>query len=148
MQTTIYYNEEDSYLIRQVDAKSQRERKSRSSVILSILEEYFESEKRLGEILVDLGVLSHSELAKGLELQKTQFTDKLLGDILLEEDLVVKAIRQNVMEYVGVPVYEVQLLKAGTLPKTSSGKVQRQSCRTGFLNSRLKMWNEDNTNAR
>ena len=68
MQTTIYYNEEDSYLIRQVDAKSQRERKSRSSVILSILEEYLESQKRLGEILVDIGVLSHSELAKGLEL--------------------------------------------------------------------------------
>jgi len=88
MQTTIYYNEEDSYLVKQVDAKSQRERKSRSSVILSILEEYFESEKRLGEILVDLGVLSHSELAKGLELQKTQFADKLLGDILLEEELV------------------------------------------------------------
>jgi len=88
MQTTIYYNEEDAYLIAQVDAKSRRERKSRSSVILSILEEHFESEKRLGEILVDLGVLSHSDLAKGLELQKTRFTDKLLGDILLEEQLV------------------------------------------------------------
>jgi hypothetical protein len=88
MQTTIYYNEEDSYLIAQVDAKARRERKSRSSVILSILEEHFESEKRLGEILVDLGVLSHSDLAKGLELQKTKFTDKLLGDILLEEQLV------------------------------------------------------------
>ena len=87
MQTTIYYNNEDSYLIKQVDAKSQHERKSRSSVILSILEEYFESEKRLGEILVDIGVISHSELAKGLELQKTRFTDKLLGDILLEEEL-------------------------------------------------------------
>lgn len=88
MQTTIYYNEDDSYLIKQVDGKSQRERKSRSSVILSVLEEYFESEKRLGEILVDLGVISHSELAKGLELQKTRFTDKLLGDILLDEELV------------------------------------------------------------
>jgi len=87
MQTTIYYNREDSYLIRQADSKSQRERKSRSAVILSILEEYFESEKRLGEILVDLGVISHSELAKGLELQRTRFTDKLLGDILLEEEL-------------------------------------------------------------
>ena len=87
MQTTIYYSEDDSYLVKQVDAKSQRERKSRSSVILSILEEYFESEKRLGEILVDLGVIYHFELAKGLELQKTRFTDKLLGDILLEEEL-------------------------------------------------------------
>ena len=88
MQTTIYYNDGDAYLMKQVDAKGRRERKSRSAVILSILEEHFEREKRLGEILVDLGVISHAELAKGLELQKTKFTDKLLGDILLEERMV------------------------------------------------------------
>jgi hypothetical protein len=88
MQTTIYYNNEDSYLMGQVDAKSRRERKSRSAVILSILEEFFESDKRLGEILLDIGVLSHADLSKGLELQKTQFADKLLGDILLEEEYV------------------------------------------------------------
>jgi hypothetical protein len=88
VQTTIYYNEVDAYLVKQVDAKGKRERKSRSAVILSILEEHFEREKRLGEILVDLGVISHADLAKGLELQKTKFTDKLLGDILLEERMV------------------------------------------------------------
>jgi hypothetical protein len=88
MQTTIYYSDEDAYLIKQVDAKGKRERKSRSSVILSILEQHFECEKRLGEILIDLGVMSHTELAKGLELQQTRFTEKLLGDILLEEELV------------------------------------------------------------
>jgi len=88
MQTTIYYNDEDAYLMAQVDAKGRRERKSRSAVLLSILEEYFESDKRLGEILVDIGVLSHADLAKGLELQKTRFTEKLLGNILLEEALV------------------------------------------------------------
>ena len=88
MQTTIYYNEGDAYLVKQVDAKGKRERKSRSAVILSILEEHFEREKRLGEILVDLGVLSHADLARGLELQKIKFTDKLLGDILLEQRLV------------------------------------------------------------
>ena len=88
MQTTIYYNNEDAYLISQVDAKSRRERKSRSAVILSVLEDYFESDKRLGEILVDIGVLSHSNLSKGLDLQKTKFADKLLGDILLEEEYV------------------------------------------------------------
>ena len=88
MQTTIYYNDGDAYLMKQVDAKGRRERKSRSAVILSILEEHFESEKRLGEIMVGSGVLSHSDLAKGLDLQKTQFTEKLLGDILLEEELV------------------------------------------------------------
>ena len=44
--------------------------------------------KKLGEILLDLGVIKHADLAKGLELQKTKFADKLLGDILLEEDIV------------------------------------------------------------
>jgi hypothetical protein len=90
MQTTIYYSEEDAYLMDQVDAKGRRERRSRSAVLLSILEEYFEREKRLGEILVDLGALSHGDLAKGLDLQKKKFTQKLLGDILLEQELVDK----------------------------------------------------------
>jgi hypothetical protein len=90
MQTTIYYNNEDAYLMSQVDAKGRRERKSRSAVILSILEDHFESEKRLGEILVDLGVLTHADLCKGLELQKSKFADKLLGDILLEEEYVTR----------------------------------------------------------
>ena len=98
MQTTIYYNNEDAYLISQVDSKSRRERKSRSAVILSVLEDYFESDKRLGEILVDIGVLNHSDLCKGLELQKTRFTDKLLGDILLEEEYVTsEAVERALM---------------------------------------------------
>lgn len=88
MQTTIYYSDQDAYLLRQADAKGRRERKSRSAVILSVLEQYFEAEKKLGEILIDLGVVTHADLAKGLELQQTRFTDKLLGDILLEEEIV------------------------------------------------------------
>ena len=90
MQTTIYYSDDDAYLIAQVDAKGKRERKSRSGVLLSILEQYFEREKRIGEILIDLGAMSHSDLAKGLQLQATKFTKKLLGDILLEERLVAR----------------------------------------------------------
>jgi hypothetical protein len=98
MQTTIYYNDKDAYLMNQVDAKGRRERKSRSAVILSILEDYFESDKRLGEILVDIGVLEHADLCKGLELQKTTFADKLLGDILLEEKYVTReAIERALM---------------------------------------------------
>jgi hypothetical protein len=84
----IYYSDDDGYVIKQVDMKGRRERKSRSAVILSILEGYFEHEKRIGEILIDLGAISHTDLAKGLELQKSKFTEKLLGDILLEEELV------------------------------------------------------------
>jgi len=90
MQTTIYYSEVDAYLMEQADAKGRRERRSRSAVLLSILEEHFETEKRLGEILVDLGSLSHADLAKGLDLQKRQFAEKLFGDVLLEQELVDK----------------------------------------------------------
>ena len=82
----------------QVDAKGRRERKSRSAVSLSILEDYFESDKRLGEILVDIGVLNHSDRCKCLELQETRFTDKLLGDILLEEEFVTpEAVERALM---------------------------------------------------
>ena len=88
MQTTIYCSEKDSYLMKQVDRKSRRERKSHSAVILCILEEYFEREKKLGQILLDLGILSTTELSRGLDLQKSKFKEKLLGDILLGEGLV------------------------------------------------------------
>jgi len=98
MQTTIYCNNGDAYLMSQVDVKGRRERKSRSAVILSILEDYFESNKRLGEILVDIGVLNHSDRCRCLELQKTRFTDKLLGDILLEEEYVTpEAVERALM---------------------------------------------------
>jgi len=94
MQTTIYYNEGDAYLVEQVDLKGRRERKSRSATILSILEEYFESEKRLGEILLDMGAVSYPDLAKSLELQKNKFKEKRLGEILLEQGV----IEHNVLE--------------------------------------------------
>ena len=85
MQVTIYLTEEDSYLLRLIDESSHRERKSRSAFILSIIEEHFEKGRRLGEILVDLGVLSEADLTHALELQKETFADKLLGDVLVDE---------------------------------------------------------------
>lgn len=46
---------------------------------------------------------------------------------------VVAAIRQAVWEGEELPVQAVVLLKTGSLPKTSSGKIQRQACREEFL---------------
>ncbi|MEF8725921.1 MAG: hypothetical protein V5A83_03195 [Candidatus Bipolaricaulota bacterium] len=88
MQTTIYYKEDDSYLIDKVEEKSNTERKSKSAVILSILENYFEAEKRVGEILKDLGVLKREHLTEALENQKDGKKGKLLGEIMLEEGYV------------------------------------------------------------
>ncbi|MGC9530225.1 MAG: hypothetical protein ACP5G2_06455 [Candidatus Bipolaricaulaceae bacterium] len=84
MQVTLYYNDEDRYLIDLVEHQAQRERKSRSAVVLSILEQYYEEGKRLGEILVDLGQVTQREVEQALQLQTQQATDKPLGQILIE----------------------------------------------------------------
>ncbi len=97
MQVTIYYSDEDAYLIKKVDLEGRQQRKSRSAVILSILEQYFQRNKRLGEILVDLGAVSHTDLSKALELQKNRFTEKLLGEILLEEELVAQSALERAL---------------------------------------------------
>ena len=52
---------------------------------------------------------------------------------------MVRAIRQAVAENHELPVYAVLLLKTGSIPKTSSGKIQRHACRTGFLDGSLEV---------
>jgi acyl carrier protein len=42
------------------------------------------------------------------------------------------AIRQTVSEKHQLQVYAIALLKPGSLPKTSSGKIQRNACRAAF----------------
>jgi acyl transferase domain-containing protein/acyl-CoA synthetase (AMP-forming)/AMP-acid ligase II/acyl carrier protein len=54
-----------------------------------------------------------------------------------EAEEVVQTIRQTVMEQHELEVYAVALLRKSTLPKTSSGKVQRRGCREAFLNGTL-----------
>jgi len=51
---------------------------------------------------------------------------------------VINTIRQAVSEQHDLQVYAILLLKPATLPKTSSGKVQRSACREGFLTDTLK----------
>jgi natural product biosynthesis luciferase-like monooxygenase protein/FkbM family methyltransferase len=52
-----------------------------------------------------------------------------------ESDLteVMGAIRQAVSEEHELQVYAIVLLKPGSLPKTSSGKIQRHACKAKFL---------------
>jgi acyl-CoA synthetase (AMP-forming)/AMP-acid ligase II len=52
-------------------------------------------------------------------------------------DDTVRAIRQAVAEVHGVEVHAVRLLKPGTIPKTSSGKLRRLACRDAFLSGTL-----------
>ncbi|MBH8563711.1 AMP-binding protein [Nostoc sp. CENA67] len=55
----------------------------------------------------------------------------------LDVDEVVKSIRQAVSEQHQLQVYAIALLKTASIPKTSSGKIQRHACRVGFLNGSL-----------
>jgi len=51
----------------------------------------------------------------------------------LDTEEVVKAIRRAVAEHHDLRTYDVLLLKFGSIPKTSSGKIQRYACRAGYL---------------
>ncbi|KAB8321171.1 AMP-binding protein [Tolypothrix campylonemoides VB511288] len=55
----------------------------------------------------------------------------------LDADEVIQAIRKAVSKEHELEVYAVLLLKTASIPKTSSGKIQRQACRTQFLNNQL-----------
>ncbi|MBZ4419894.1 non-ribosomal peptide synthetase [Myxococcus sp. RHSTA-1-4] len=54
-----------------------------------------------------------------------------------EVDAVLSRIRAALAEEHGVAAHAVVLIAAGSLPKTSSGKVQRRACREAFLSGAL-----------
>ncbi|WP_227788677.1 AMP-binding protein [Nodularia sp. LEGE 04288] len=60
----------------------------------------------------------------------------------LDADQVIQAIRKAVSKEHELEVYAVLLLRTGNIPKTSSGKIQRQACRTQFLNNQLNVVQE------
>ena len=54
-----------------------------------------------------------------------------------ELEPVIEAIRREVATEFELPVEAIVLIKAGSIPKTSSGKIQRYACRQGFLEGSL-----------
>lgn len=58
----------------------------------------------------------------------------------LEAEVVVRAVRRAVADQHDVHVSRVLLLKAGSIPKTSSGKIQRHACRASFLEGTADAW--------
>ena len=46
---------------------------------------------------------------------------------------IARAIRQAVSEEHGILVHEIVLIKHASIPKTSSGKIQRHACRDGYF---------------
>ena len=54
-----------------------------------------------------------------------------------ELNSVMEAIRTAVADEHEVQLHAIVLLKSGSVPKTSSGKIQRHACRTAFLDHKL-----------
>jgi amino acid adenylation domain-containing protein len=78
-------------------------------------------------------VEGEERLILALEVERRVRGDR---EILAE---VAEAVRRAVAEEHEVQVAEVVLLKPGSLPKTSSGKVQRHACRAGYLDGTLEV---------
>ena len=64
------------------------------------------------------------------EVERTALRD-------LDVDEIVSAIRQAISEQHEISVFAIALIKPASIPKTSSGKIQRRACRDQFLASSL-----------
>lgn len=62
------------------------------------------------------------------------------GVQLLDTKKLLKQVRAAVADEHDIVLSELVLLKTGTIHKTSSGKIQRQACRAGYLNQTLQLW--------
>ncbi|MBW4477601.1 MAG: amino acid adenylation domain-containing protein [Tolypothrix brevis GSE-NOS-MK-07-07A] len=89
---------------------------------------------------------SHSSLNSGASAAFTVEVDNEERLVIVQElkfrakpnlEEVISAIRQAVTEEHEVQVYAVVLIKPGSIPKTSSGKIQRRATRTQFQNDEL-----------
>jgi acyl-CoA synthetase (AMP-forming)/AMP-acid ligase II len=69
------------------------------------------------------------------------------GHSPLDVEAVVRAIRRTVAEEHDVRVHTAVLLRAGHIPKTTSGKVQRYVCQASFLKGTLERLGDDVTHA-
>jgi acyl transferase domain-containing protein len=68
----------------------------------------------------------------------------------LDTEDVIGAIRQAIAEQHELQVHTVLLLKTNSIPRTSSGKIQRHACRAGFLSGGLNIlhrWQQGHTDS-
>jgi len=59
-----------------------------------------------------------------------------------DQSEIFRTIRRALSENHDLQVYAIQLLKPLSVPKTSSGKIQRHACKQGFLEGTLEVYGE------
>jgi len=85
------------------------------------------------------GVRAGNVIAFGVEGSKRKENIVVVAEVRTEEPAVLRRkIREQVIAIVGFPPRDIILVQPGTLPKTSSGKLQRSLCRHHYSQNELK----------
>lgn len=86
------------------------------------------------------GVRAGNVIAFGMEGYKGKESIVVVAETKAADvEELRRAIHHRVLEAVGVPPRDVMLVQPGTLPKTSSGKLQRSACKERYLNEELQL---------
>ncbi len=86
------------------------------------------------------GVRAGNVIAFGVEGDKRKESIVVVAEARTDNlEAARKAIRQQVIGIVGFPPRDTVLVTPGTLPKTSSGKLQRNLCRKQYLDQDLQI---------
>jgi fatty-acyl-CoA synthase len=86
------------------------------------------------------GVRAGNVIAFGMEGYKGKESVVVVAEVRTEDpEEVREAIHHRTLEVCGIPPRDVMLVKPGTLPKTSSGKLQRSKCREEYLEETLEL---------
>jgi fatty-acyl-CoA synthase len=87
------------------------------------------------------GVRAGNVIAFGMEGYKGKESVVVVAEVRADELADVRhTIHHRTLEVCGLPPRDVMLVKPGTLPKTSSGKLQRAKCRELYLAEELELF--------
>jgi len=85
-----------------------------------------------------VGVRAGNVIAFGMEGYKGKESVVVVAEVRADDlDAVRHEIHHRTLEVSGLPPRDVMLVEPGTLPKTSSGKLQRAKCRERYLTEEL-----------
>jgi len=86
------------------------------------------------------GVRAGNVIAFGVEGYKGKESVVVVAEVRADDlDAVRHDIHHRALDVCGLPPRDVMLVKPGTLPKTSSGKLQRAKCRELYLSEELEL---------
>lgn len=84
------------------------------------------------------GVRAGNVIAFGVDSRQGKQSLVVVAESKAEDQtLVRKSVAERVREAIGLPAKDIVLVAPGTLPKTSSGKLQRSLCRQRYLGAGL-----------